>query len=127
MIFLFGDRLNHELSKLIGGYSLRKVGDIPQFSLKLKRLLYYRLDQNARLLISKLLYSLEINFPKEEDNKDIIKLLNAYNSIINKLFIERNEKELEELHNLIVDCFILMTSNLPPITILELSAVFIVT
>ncbi len=33
------NKLNHELSKTIGGYSLRKVGDIPQFSLRLIRLL----------------------------------------------------------------------------------------
>lgn len=33
------NKLNHEISKTIGGYSLRKVGDIPQFSLKLINLL----------------------------------------------------------------------------------------
>ncbi len=33
------NKLNHELSKTIGGYALRKIGDIPQFSLKLINLL----------------------------------------------------------------------------------------
>jgi hypothetical protein len=45
-----------------------------------------------------------MNFPQKEDNKNIVKLLNAYVSIVNRLFIER--RELEELHNLIIDCFI---------------------
>lgn len=34
------NKLNHEISKTIGAYSLRKVGDIPQFSLKLINLLH---------------------------------------------------------------------------------------
>ena len=47
-----------------------------------------------------------MNFPEKEDNKETIQLLNAYTSILNRLFLERNEDELEELHNLIIDCFI---------------------
>ena len=84
----------------------RKNNKLYASKLKLKRLLHYRLDQNVKLLISKLLYSLEINFSKKEDNQDIIQLLNTYSSIINRLFVERNEEELEEVHNLIIDCFI---------------------
>jgi DNA-binding transcriptional ArsR family regulator len=72
--------------------------------LKLKQILCYELNQETKPLISKLLNSFAMNFPKKEDNNDIVKLLNAYVSIVNRLFIER--QELEELHNLIIDCFI---------------------
>ena len=72
--------------------------------LKLKQILCYELNQETKPLISKLLNSFAMNFPKKEDNKNIVKLLNAYVSIVNRLFIER--QELEELHNLIIDCFI---------------------
>jgi len=72
--------------------------------LKLKQLLYYELNQETKPLVSKILNSFVMNFPRKEDNKDIVKLLDAYISIVNRLFIEK--KELEELHNLIVDCFI---------------------
>ncbi len=84
----------------------RKDNKLYLAKLKLKKILYYKLDQNAKLLISKLLPSLIINFPEKEDNKEIIQLLNAYNSLLNRLFLERNESGLEELHNLIIDCFI---------------------
>lgn len=72
--------------------------------LKLKQILCYELNQETKPLISKLLNSFAMNFPQKEDNKNIIKLLDAYISIVNRLFIER--QELEELHNLIIDCFI---------------------
>ena len=47
-----------------------------------------------------------MNFPRKEDNKDIISILNAYVSIVHQLFIEKNEKELNDLQLTINDCFI---------------------
>lgn len=84
----------------------RKNNKLYLTKLKLKRILCYKLDQNAKLIISKLLSSLIINFSENEDNKKIIELLNSYTSILDMLFLERNENELEEIHNLIIDCFI---------------------
>ncbi len=84
----------------------RKDNKLYLAKLKLKKVLCYKLDQNTKLVVSKLLPSLIINFPEKEDNKEIIQLLNAYTSILNRLFLERNEGGLEELHNLIIDCFI---------------------
>jgi len=84
----------------------RKKNKLYLAKLKLKRILCYKLDQNTKLIISKLLSALIINFPEKKDNKNMVRLLNTYSSIINRLFLERNGEGLEELHNLIIDCFI---------------------
>ena len=84
----------------------RKNNKLYLAKLKLKKILCYKLDQNAKLVVSKLLHSFIMNFPEREDNKEIIELLDAYTSILNRLFLERNEDELDGLHNLIIDCFI---------------------
>ena len=74
--------------------------------LKLQQILCYELNQETKPLISKLLNSFAMNFPRKEDNKDIISILNAYVSIVHQLFIEKNEKELNDLQLTINDCFI---------------------
>ena len=95
----------------------RKNNKLYLTKLKLNKLLCYKLDQNSKLLISKLLSSLEMNFLEKEDNKPIVNLLTTYSSITNRLFLEKKEEELEELHKLIIDCFnclweLMATANL---------------
>lgn len=72
--------------------------------LKLKQIFCYELNQDTKSLISKLLNSLAMNFPEKEDNEEIVQLLNAYVSIVNRIFIEIERPE--KLQNLIIDCFI---------------------
>lgn len=74
--------------------------------LKLQQILCFGLNQETKPLISKLLNSFAMNFPRKEDNKEIVNILNAYVSIINQLFIEKNEKDLNDLQITINDCFI---------------------
>lgn len=74
--------------------------------LKLQQVLCFKLNQETKPLISKLLNSFAMNFPRKEDNREIVSILNAYVSIVNQLFIEKNEKDLADLQITINDCFI---------------------
>ncbi|MBU4284411.1 MAG: winged helix-turn-helix domain-containing protein [Nanoarchaeota archaeon] len=93
-------------TEILFGQYQRKNKVLYLARLKLKQILYYSLNQETKPLVSKLLNSFAMNFSKKEDNKEIVALLNSYVAIVNQLFIEKDQRELEDLHNLIIDCFI---------------------
>lgn len=112
-------KLNEELDKAVEIYSKysntlgvlfeqyqRKNKTLYLARLKLSQVLDCRIEQKDKPVISSLLYSLVMNFPEKEDNKDVTSVLNSYVSIINQILMEKDEKSLEDLHMLIEDSFI---------------------